>query len=161
MKRSIIIVLLLVMIAMLLVGCVRFDTFFTGQRHETPVQSSPDDHPLVGIWIWDGEINLDAETREVILEEHPFGEFFMQFWDRAITMNTSSPEYLFVFHADGRGTRGTFPAVQSFTWSISEGGYLLIDNGNFIEEWDYTIYANVLTTYTRPRFHSRSFIRAD
>ncbi|MCL2421178.1 MAG: hypothetical protein FWD03_04910 [Defluviitaleaceae bacterium] len=60
--------------------------------------------------------------------------------------------YLYVFHADGQGTRGTPPLVQSFEWTARQfdspedgDGHLSLSFRRLTESWTYTIADGVLT----------------
>jgi len=67
-------------------------------------------------------------------------------------------DYLYVFNADGTGTRGLIEAneyVETFTWSTPEAGYLVIDlaapppGSVNPERWSYTISGQTLTIDSR------------
>jgi len=63
------------------------------------------------------------------------------------TMNT----YIYIFNADGSGSRGTVPTVQQFIWYECEDGHLhmTLGDGNAIEDWYKEIEDDLLTINNR------------
>ena len=63
--------------------------------------------------------------------------------------------FIYIFHADGQGTRGFQPQKESFSWwAAADGGLAIIleDPLPFQiaqEEWDYTIAEGILTISSR------------
>ena len=57
--------------------------------------------------------------------------------------------YLYIFNADGNGSRGFAPLIQQFTWEVCEAGHLSMTLGNNTEHWYMTIEGNVLTITSR------------
>jgi len=62
---------------------------------------------------------------------------------------TASRTYIYIFNADGNGSRGTAPAVQNFTWAIDEAGHLSMSMGRTTEHWYMEISDDVLTINSR------------
>jgi len=61
-------------------------------------------------------------------------------------------EWVYVFNADGTGTRGVEGEMESFTWTIAGTNELRLDRGAGIpageirnERWTYSISGDVLT----------------
>ena len=127
MKKSIITIMSFILLAAFAAGFLSACNFLnTGAGHEPLDPPSPDDHPLVGAWVWD----------------------------------RPNSNYLYVFHADGRGSRGAF-RISTFTWSVSQRGYLRFDFGNRTEAWDFTIDDDMLTIDSRTSPQRYSYIRKD
>ena len=57
--------------------------------------------------------------------------------------------YVYVFNADGTGTRGIPAATEEFTWESPASGRLNLDTGVLVEEWNYTIDGRELTIDSR------------
>ena len=69
--------------------------------------------------------------------------------------------YQYVFHANGEGTRGYIPIVQSFRWTV-EDDHLDLRFRFLTENWTYAINNNVLTIDSRQVNNmTYSYIRAD
>jgi len=61
-----------------------------------------------------------------------------------------SPDFLYVFNANGTGTRGIIGMAETFAWSIPGNGRLTLDvDGGINEQWDYSISGDVLTIDSR------------
>jgi len=46
----------------------------------------------------------------------------------------------YIFDSDGTGTRGIFPDIETFRWSIPEDGHITMNiRGGMREQWSYTI----------------------
>jgi|GEM_PF-1507672 len=56
-----------------------------------------------------------------------------------------SEEYVYVFHADGTGTRGFANHVEDFTWQTTVQNNLGIITSTDTESWRYTVDGDVLT----------------
>jgi len=55
-------------------------------------------------------------------------------------------DYVYIFNADGTGTRGFPGAMQDFNWAIPAYGHILMDVVGFmVESWSYEIVGNVFT----------------
>jgi len=62
----------------------------------------------------------------------------------------ASDLYLYVFNADGTGTRGLDGMLENFTWTTPGTGRLNMNvTGGINEQWNYTIEDNVLTIDSR------------
>ena len=73
-------------------------------------------------------------------------------WDGADT-------YIYIFNADGNGSRGGTPAIQRFTWEI-DGDGLNMTLGRVDEEWSWEINNNILTITSRQLRNTQySYIR--
>ena len=58
--------------------------------------------------------------------------------------------YLYIFNADGSGSRGAPPLIQQFTWQVDDAaGHLNLTIGNTTELWYKAIENNVLTINSR------------
>ena len=62
---------------------------------------------------------------------------------------TSTDIYLYIFNADGSGSRGTAPVVQQFTWQVCDAGHLSMTLGRTTEHWYKQIENNMLTIRSR------------
>ena len=56
-----------------------------------------------------------------------------------------STTYLYVFNADGTGSRGFAPLIQRFEWEIDAGGHLILELRGYAEIITYSISGNRLT----------------
>jgi len=56
--------------------------------------------------------------------------------------------YIYIFNADGSGSRGVSPTIQRFTWEIEDDG-LTMAVGRTEEEWSWVINDNTLTITSR------------
>jgi len=65
-------------------------------------------------------------------------------WEWTVT-NT----YIYIFNADGNGSRGTAPMVQQFTWYVCESDHLQMTLGNTTEHWYKEIEDDLLTISSR------------
>ena len=59
--------------------------------------------------------------------------------------NDYNPQYHYTFHADGRGTRGISPFVESFTWRVESRNTVVMTFPTTVERWNFTIRGNSLT----------------
>ena len=58
--------------------------------------------------------------------------------------------YIYIFNADGSGSRAFAPFIQTFNWAISDHGYLTMRMNALVTElWDYDIVDDVLTIRSR------------
>ncbi|MCL2839037.1 MAG: hypothetical protein FWE04_08285 [Oscillospiraceae bacterium] len=56
----------------------------------------------------------------------------------------------YIFDGDGTGTRGIFPDIETFRWSIPEAGHITMNiRGGMREQWSYTIDGAVFTLDSR------------
>jgi len=62
---------------------------------------------------------------------------------------TEGELYLYIFNADGEGSRGFAPMIQQFSWAICEAGHLGMTLGNTTEHWYMHIENDVLTITSR------------
>jgi len=62
---------------------------------------------------------------------------------------TESELYIYIFNADGEGSRGMSPMIQQFSWAICDAGHLSMTFGNNTEHWYMQIVNNVLTITSR------------
>ena len=62
---------------------------------------------------------------------------------------TSTDTYLYIFNADGSGSRGTAPAIQQFTWSVCDADHLSMTFNRLTEHWYQEIENDVLTITSR------------
>jgi len=71
--------------------------------------------------------------------------------------------YLYIFRADGRGSRGTAPSlVQRFEWEVYGDNNLSMEFSHMTELWTYSIDRDVLTIASRQvRGMTYSYIRID
>ena len=71
----------------------------------------------------------------------------------------SDASYIYIFRADGSGTRGFSGSRYDFYW-LAHDGVLYMDVGRFlVEEWSYTIVNNVLTIDSNQSDFRWSYIR--
>ena len=63
---------------------------------------------------------------------------------------TTTDTYLYIFNADGSGSRGGAPVIQQFTWQVNDtAGHLDLTIGNNTELWYKSIENDVLTINSR------------
>ena len=62
---------------------------------------------------------------------------------------TDLDTYLYIFNADGNGSRAFAPLIQQFSWAICEAGHLSMTMGDTTEHWYMQIVDNVLTITSR------------
>ena len=87
---------------------------------------------------WEGDF-IPAEFDDIDLTGHPLVGIWA--WD-------GDPDWIYVFYADGTGTRG-FPAQTGwFNWYAYDD-QLLIGGGDLFENWTFTIVDDTLTL-TKP-----------
>ena len=60
----------------------------------------------------------------------------------------SNETYIYIFNADGNGSRGFPNSVQRFTWEIENDG-LNMNIGRTDEQWSWEISDNILTITSR------------
>ena len=53
--------------------------------------------------------------------------------------------FVYVFEANGRGSRGFTGNIYTFDWELAPGSILVLSDGPFSERWLYTIDGDVLT----------------
>ena len=61
---------------------------------------------------------------------------------------TTADTYIYIFNADGNGSRASAPTIQQFTWEI-EDNRLNMTLGRVVEEWYWEINDNTLTITSR------------
>jgi len=62
---------------------------------------------------------------------------------------TDLDTYLYIFNADGNGSRSFSPLIQHFSWAVCEAGHLGMTFGNTTEHWYMQIENDVLTITSR------------
>jgi len=76
-----------------------------------------------------------------VVGDHPL----VGIWDREDAYN-----FLYIFNADGAGSRGFSLQASWFNWSITEGGYLALQIGRGTTEYhDFEINDDILTLTNR------------
>jgi len=54
--------------------------------------------------------------------------------------------YVYIFHADGTGTRGFDEMMEDFTWTADTSGEVILTLAPYwIEDWNYSISGRTLT----------------
>ena len=74
---------------------------------------------------------------------------------------TEMDTYLYIFNADGNGSRAYSPFIQHFTWEICEAGHLSMTFGNTTEHWYKQIADGVLTITSRQIAKQHSYNRRE
>ncbi|MCL2377007.1 MAG: hypothetical protein FWC76_06365 [Defluviitaleaceae bacterium] len=73
-----------------------------------------------------------------------------------------SDGYVYVFNANGEGTRGGTPITESFHWRVEGNDHLLMETAIMEESWTFVINNDVLTITSRQAANMQfSYIRMD
>ncbi|MCL2387980.1 MAG: hypothetical protein FWC89_10605 [Defluviitaleaceae bacterium] len=96
---------------------------------------------LAAIFVLVGCTSSHVEHVPAVDGDHPLVGSWM--WEE-------TTNFIYIFNADGSGSRGFSPIIQTYSWEISEGGYLSMRmNSRTTELWDYEIVDDVLTLRSR------------
>ena len=120
--------------------------FLMGDRAFLPVRAIAE---IAGLYVdFDGATNTVVLTTEgtaaVTDTQAHAGHQLVGTWAWDI-----SASYEYVFNADGTGTRGVAPLLESIRWRTGRGGHLIIETQQFVESWTYVINGDVLTLTSR------------
>jgi len=96
--------------------------------------------------------NYTRAGAELVVSEALFGEWY---WDE-------NELYEYIFYADGTGWRGLPDWIEEFIWTIPNDGHLrLFMSDGIREDWNYSVYEDVLTLESRQMANVRfSYLRA-